>query len=159
MPAWQDRERWAQLVRGEACPICLSGGPSGIVAELEGGYLKVDEHARVRGYCCLVAKRHAVELHDLSEAKGAALMRDLQRVSRVVQGITGAIKINHEIHGNTIPHLHVHVIPRYPNDELEELGTSLGSLAGSPYRDGEFAEFVACLRREMLNFPDGSGLE
>lgn len=159
MPAWQDRERWDQLVSGEGCPICLSGEPSGIVAELDGGYLTVDEHVRVFGYCCLVAKRHAVELHDLTEAEGAALMRDLRRISRVVQGITGAIKINHEIHGNTIPHLHVHVIPRYLGDELEEPGTSLGSLAGSPYRDGEFTEWVARLQRELLISPDGSGLK
>lgn len=159
MPAWHDPERWRGLVRGEVCPICVQGKPKGIVAELESGYLTADEEIRVRGYCCLVAKRHAVELHEFSEVEGAALMRDLRRVSGIVQATTGAIKMNHEIHGNTIPHLHVHVIPRYRGDELEELGKTLGSLADSPYGEGEFAQFVAQLRRGLSTEQGGNEIE
>ena len=47
-------------------------------------------------------------------------MRDLQRVSKIVQEITGAVKLNYEIHGNTIPHLHVHLFPRYKGDPFED---------------------------------------
>src|SRR5262249_54143370 len=46
------------------------------------------------GYCCLFVKRHAVELHDLTEAEGAAYMRDIQKVSRALQTVTGAVKRN-----------------------------------------------------------------
>jgi diadenosine tetraphosphate (Ap4A) HIT family hydrolase len=46
-------------------------------------------------------------------------MRDIQRVSRALQAVTGAIKMNYEIHGNTIPHLHVHFFPRYEGDPFE----------------------------------------
>jgi diadenosine tetraphosphate (Ap4A) HIT family hydrolase len=40
-------------------------------------------------------------------------------VSRSVQAVTGAVKLNYEIHGNTIPHLHIHVYPRFVGDPFE----------------------------------------
>ena len=39
----------------------------------------------MRGYACLVFKRHVVELHDLSEDEGVAFMRDVRRLSAAVQ--------------------------------------------------------------------------
>jgi diadenosine tetraphosphate (Ap4A) HIT family hydrolase len=37
-------------------------------------------------------------------------------VARAVRDAVASPKINYEIHGNTIPHLHLHVFPRYPGD-------------------------------------------
>src|SRR5688500_16610431 len=126
MASWHDPAAWERLRTGEACPICLAGGPAGTVAELSGCYVATGR-GPVKGYCALFAKRHVVELHDLSEQESLALMRDLRNLSRIVQAITGAIKINCELHGNTIPHLHVHLIPRFRGDELEEPGKTLGN--------------------------------
>lgn len=67
----------------------------------------------MRGYCCLVFRRHAVELHDLTADEGAAFMRDIQRVSRALKPLTGAVKLNYEVHGNSLPHLHMHFFPRH----------------------------------------------
>jgi diadenosine tetraphosphate (Ap4A) HIT family hydrolase len=39
----------------------------------------------------------------------AALMRDLQLASGAIAAATDAVKLNHEIHANTVPHLHVHI--------------------------------------------------
>jgi hypothetical protein len=65
-----------------------------------------------------VFRRHAVELHDLSESEGAAFMRDIQRLSAALHLVTGAAKLNYEVHGNTIRHLHMHFYPRHPGDGL-----------------------------------------
>jgi len=92
----------------------------------------------MRGYACLVFRRHAVELHDLSEAEGAAFMRDAQRLSRAVAEATGAVKLNYEVHGNTVPHLHLHVFPRYPGDGFEGRPIDPRAVAGSVYAPGEF---------------------
>ncbi len=117
---WRDPEKWRTLVSGEACPICASGKPYGIVAELEASYLTTEEGVPFRGYCCLVLKRHAVELHDLGDEEAASLMDDMRRVSRALQEVTGAVKINVDIHGNTLPHLHAHFFPRYVGDPYED---------------------------------------
>jgi len=97
----------------------------------------MQEAAPVRGYVCLVSQIHAVELYDLPEASASAFMRDARRVSLAVASVTGAVKINYEIHGNTIPHLHMHFFPRYRGDQFE--GGPNPRLAVRPaYASGEF---------------------
>jgi len=87
---------------------------------LGASYLTTERDTHFRGYCCLVLKRHAVELHDLGNAEAASLMDDMRRTSRALQEVTGAVKVNVDIHGNTLPHLHVHFIPRYLGDPYED---------------------------------------
>lgn len=120
MSKWTDPEVWAGLVGGEACPICRDGGPTNAIAELEVCTVAMGEgSAALPGTCALFLRRHAVELHDLSPEEGAAFMRDVQRLSRALLQATGAVKMNCEVHGNTIPHLHMHFYPRYPGDPFE----------------------------------------
>jgi len=71
MSKWNSPE-WEALYSGEACPICRDGRPLGIVAA-ELTYLTSSPKSPMRGYCCPVLKRHAVELSDLSADEGAAL--------------------------------------------------------------------------------------
>jgi len=93
----------------------------------------------MRGYACLVLRRHAVELHDLTAAEGATFMHDAQRLSRAVAVATGAVKLNYEIHGNTLPHLHLHVFPRYPGDPFEGHPIDPRAVTAPVYAPGEFA--------------------
>jgi diadenosine tetraphosphate (Ap4A) HIT family hydrolase len=103
----------------------------------------------MRGYCCLVLKRHAVEVYELAAAEATALMRDLQQVARVLHEITGAVKLNYEIHGNTLPHLHVHLFPRYRGDPFESGPIDPKRGRVSPYQEGEFAAFIGQLRARL----------
>jgi diadenosine tetraphosphate (Ap4A) HIT family hydrolase len=120
MSRWTDPALWAGLVGGDACPICREGRPTNAIAELEVSTLAMgDGAATLPGTCALFLRRHAVELHDLPPDEGAAFMRDVQRVSRALAEATGAVKMNVEMHGNTIPHLHVHFYPRYVGDPFE----------------------------------------
>jgi diadenosine tetraphosphate (Ap4A) HIT family hydrolase len=148
MSKWNHGE-WAALCSGEACPICLDGKPRGIILELAASYLTSTENGPMRGYCCLVLKRHAVELHELSADEACALMRDLQRVAAAVQEITEAVKLNYEIHGNTLPHLHVHLFPRYRGDPFEGGSINPELIKTSPYRGSEFTDFVKKLRAKL----------
>jgi diadenosine tetraphosphate (Ap4A) HIT family hydrolase len=104
------------------------------------------EAAPMRGYVCVVFRRHAVELHDLSAAEGAAFMRDVQRVSAAVAGVTAAAKLNYEIHGNSLPHLHLHIFPRYAGDRFEGGPIDPRAVAEPVYAPGE----LAGLRRQVV---------
>jgi diadenosine tetraphosphate (Ap4A) HIT family hydrolase len=138
MSAWNETDRWAALCSGAACPICTRGQPLDVVAGLEASWVTARETAPVRGYVCLVSRIHAVELHDLPAAAAAAFMRDAQLTSRVLSSITGAVKLNYEIHGNSLPHLHMHFFPRYRGDRFEGRPIDPG-LPGRPvYGPGEF---------------------
>jgi diadenosine tetraphosphate (Ap4A) HIT family hydrolase len=104
----------------------------------------------MRGYACLVFKRHVVELHDLSEDEGAAFMRDVRLLSAAVQRVTGAVKLNYEVHGNTVPHLHMHFYPRYPGDPFESGPINPRMVDKPVYAPGEI-NVVRKRFREALN--------
>jgi diadenosine tetraphosphate (Ap4A) HIT family hydrolase len=140
MSAWNDRERWAALCSGAACPICKQGAPLDVVSTLEASWVTMQEAAPVRGYVCLVSRSHVVELHDLPEADAATYMRDARRVSRALAAATGAVKLNYEIHGNTLPHLHMHFFPRYRDDQFEGQPINPRLVAQPMYAPGDFAQ-------------------
>jgi diadenosine tetraphosphate (Ap4A) HIT family hydrolase len=133
-------------MRGDDCPICRSVLADDAVAELEVSRLMMSEDAPMRGYAWLPFRRHAVELHDLSAEEGAAFMRDVQRVSRAIGAVTGAVKLNYEIHGNTVPHLHLHLFPRYVGDPFEGAPVNPKSVRGPVYAPGEFERLVDAVR-------------
>ncbi len=143
MSKWTEREEWGRLLSGESCPICLNGGPLCTIAELEVSALAAGAAATIKGNCTLFLRRHAVELYELAPAESAAFMRDVQRASRAVHEVTGAVKMNYEIHGNTIPHLHMHLFPRYVGDPFENRPIDPRRPAPTAYGPGEFEEFVA----------------
>jgi diadenosine tetraphosphate (Ap4A) HIT family hydrolase len=138
MSAWNDGDRWAALCSGAACPICRQKEPHDVIARLESSWVTMQEAAPVRGYVCLVSQIHAVELHDLSDEGAAAFIRDARRLSAAVASITGAIKLNYEIHGNTIPHLHMHFFPRYRGDQFEGKPINPKLVVQPVYAPGEF---------------------
>lgn len=140
-PSWSKPGAWPGLLDGSDCPLC-GRVPTGVIATLPSSYVAVNEGVSVRGYCCLILRRHATELHQLDDAEAAALMRDIQRVAHTVQQLTGAIKLNYEIHGNVVPHVHVHIVPRYPGDPIEETGRGFATLTGDAYAAGEFDAYA-----------------
>ena len=104
----------------------------------------------MRGYACLVFRRHAVELHDLTEAEGTSFMRDIRRLSAALQDVTGAVKLNYEVHGNSIPHLHMHFLPRYPADPFEGGPIDPRAVVQPVYAPGEVTAFRTRLREALL---------
>ena len=149
MGRWIDPDLWQALVSGSGCPICRKAAGWDPVARLEVSDVMTQEDAPMPGYCWVPLRRHAVELHELGPAESAAWVRDLQRVGRAVQAVTGAVKLNYEIHGNTVPHLHTHVFPRYPGDRFEGRPIDPKSVITPIYGAGEFERFRAALAREL----------
>lgn len=142
-------EESARLCHGEAetCSICRDGAPLHVLLETETSWVTMGEEAPIRGYCCLVFRRHAVELHDLTPEEGASFMLDVQRLSRALKSVAGAAKMNYEVHGNTLPHLHMHFYPRYRGDPFEGGPIDPRTATGPVYAPGEFE----AMRRRLLD--------
>ena len=139
MGLWSNPDAWTRARSEEHCGVCARGVPDDALAVLASCWVGMPEDGPMRGYCFLMLKRHAVELHDLPADQAAAFVRDAQAVSRAVQSVTGAVKMNYEIHGNTVPHLHMHVFPRYPGDPFEGAPINPRSIITPVYAPGEYA--------------------
>ena len=146
MTLWSDPDAWARARSAEHCSVCARGVPDDALAVLEACWVGMPEDGPMRGYCFLMLLDHAVELHDIAPETAAAFMRDAQLVSAAVQRLTGAVKMNYEIHGNTVPHLHMHVFPRYPGDPFVGGPISPRAIQHAVYAPGEYASLRAALR-------------
>src|SRR6266540_3410005 len=98
------------------CPICRRGRPRDVVAVLQSAWVSAPSRAALPGYVAVVAKRHVVEPFELPAPSGFAFWRDVLLVAKALADLFSPVKMNYEIHGNTIPHLHVHLYPRFPAD-------------------------------------------
>ena len=147
MSGQTDRAEWEGHKRGVACKVCLSKPDA--IAQLESSWVLIGPNDPMRGYVCLVFGRHAIELHDLTEAEGAAFMRDIRRVSAAVAAIVKPVKMNYEVHGNTAPHLHVHFFPRYVGDQFEGVPIDARAAKRPAYAAGQFELFRERLQHEL----------
>ena len=116
---WREPDRWRDLVSEAGCPICTAGRLADVLAELSASWATGGPQAPLPGYVCIVAKRHVVEPWQLPQGELAAFWEDAVAAARAVATAVGAVKMNYEIHGNTIPHLHMHLFPRFRGDPYE----------------------------------------
>lgn len=76
------------------------------------------------GHVIVATKRPVVTLMDASEAEAEALMRAARRIAIAVEqvfapaGVT-VLQANRVAGWQTVPHLHLHVLPRWPGDGVE----------------------------------------
>jgi diadenosine tetraphosphate (Ap4A) HIT family hydrolase len=68
------------------------------------------------GYCLLVSRRHATELSQLSAEDRRAHLDEMCRLADTLQACFRPRKLNYELLGNQVPHLHWHLFPRYAAD-------------------------------------------
>jgi diadenosine tetraphosphate (Ap4A) HIT family hydrolase len=68
------------------------------------------------GYCVLAANVHARELFDLPDDGRRAYFDEMCLLARAIQKAFSPHKLNYELLGNQVPHLHWHVFPRYQGD-------------------------------------------
>lgn len=67
------------------------------------------------GYCVLVCRHHARELRDLGPLREAYL-GEMTLLAEAIDECFQPRKLNYELLGNLVPHLHWHLFPRYADD-------------------------------------------
>ena len=70
-----------------------------------------------RGYSVVIWRgRHVSEPTELSAEEATQYWLELVEVGRRLERRLQPVKLNYDILGNSLPHLHTHVIPRYADD-------------------------------------------
>jgi len=105
------------------CGICTliarirSGTFDDLVCELPSSYLILGDAQFYRGYCVMLAKRHATELFLMPTDEARALLDDMRLAAEAIAATTRPWKMNYECLGNQEAHIHWHLFPRYTSDE------------------------------------------
>ena len=95
-----------------------------IIAENEHAYARWDNFPASEGHAEVVPKRHVVSFFDLTEAELLAMFSLLKKVREELEPVPAyfipdgyTIGVNEgEAAGRTVPHVHIHLIPRNKGD-------------------------------------------
>lgn len=104
------------------------------------------------GHTLVVPRSHVVTLADLPAADVGPFWRRVQYLSEQIPQVLGAegtFVANNNVVSQTVPHLHVHVVPRRKGDGLRGF-----FWPRTKYGDGESAATAARLRDQMAPVPD-----
>jgi len=113
---WSDPPEWERRRKADGCVICYSGGPLDVIAETGVCWVTAQADAPLPGYICVASKRHVNEPYEMPASEQAQFWQDAMAVAEAVASVVRPIKMNYEIHGNTLPHLHLHLFPRQIDD-------------------------------------------
>lgn len=100
------------------CFMCTRLSDTGplFIADLLSSRVYFNEDQFFPGWVFVVLKRHAVELYDLEAGERSALIEDVARVARALARVYRPVKMNYELLGNLVPHIHWHLVPRLEGD-------------------------------------------
>jgi diadenosine tetraphosphate (Ap4A) HIT family hydrolase len=144
------------MQRGEGCPLCAPRADQTpdrrLISSLGCSSLYLNGNQAWRGWCQLIYdSRHVVSLDELSPAEYSLMAEDLYRATQAVRRACDAPHINVASLGNSIPHLHWHIIPRSPDQPRwgwpvwTSPGEEMPTLALSDAEAGELTALIAAL--------------
>ena len=101
------------------CKIAKKEIPAKIVTETEKSIVFLDTFPLSRGHTLIIPKHHYEKVQDITVDDNTDLFETLHKVISKVDKITGSTLMaihNGKGSGQEIPHVHVHLIPRQPDD-------------------------------------------
>jgi len=148
--------KFIKAAQEEFCPVCNDEpSPEGqnpievndkvwIVAEYPG-------QGRLFGKMYVMPRNHAFHFEDMPGNDMANFMCEVQRVGHALRKVTGAVKINYEMHSNSGAHLHIHLFPRYLDDDFPGMPIEYSLTEPAPYESyDEYLWFIERMREELL---------
>lgn len=111
----------------------------------------LDRSTRIRGYCVVVwSDDHVAEPTDLAPEAASAFWQEVLDAGRAVKAAFEPVKINYFTLGNTVPHLHTHVVPRFRDDPAPAGPLSWDQVVGSAaFTERELRDQASTLRAEL----------
>ena len=103
------------------CAIIRGETTATLITETEHLLAFLDHRPLFRGHTLLVPKAHLRLLSDLPAGQAQEFLSTAQRLERAVEdglGAAGSMILVNNVVSQSVPHLHLHVIPRNPKDGL-----------------------------------------
>ena len=102
------------------CPMCQRWDDDADlrIVEMTHSYVILNRDQYFPGYTLLFTKEHVTELFHLDRSVRASLTEEVSRVAEALYGAFSPAKINYELLGNMVPHIHWHIVPRFASEPL-----------------------------------------
>jgi diadenosine tetraphosphate (Ap4A) HIT family hydrolase len=142
-----------ELLRGEGCPACSEGRPEenriGVrifAGQVSDAYLR---RADIQpGYTISTWRgRHVVEPTELTREEAVRYWLEVVHVARALEEHFRSVKTNYETLGNSLPHLHTHLVLRYADDPRPGRPFPFPEEAPPPIEEETLRRDVEALRR------------
>ena len=131
------------------CSIVAGETPAVIVLDTPEVVAFLDHRPLFPGHTLVAPRRHVETLRDLDDATRGVLFAEVQRVATAVQdamGAEGSFVAMNNVVSQSVPHLHVHAVPRNRKDGLRGF-----FWPRSRYADDAEAEAAAASIRAALD--------
>lgn len=125
----------ATMTGAESCRFCESKPGRRLMIEGRLGFAAWDRHPASDGHFLVIPYRHFASYFDINDAEREELWSLVVQGRSIVEeeykpdGYNVGINIG-EAAGQSIPHLHIHVIPRYKGDVENPKGGVRGVIPG-----------------------------
>jgi histidine triad (HIT) family protein len=138
------------------CAIVRGDAPAEIVLDDPAGVAFLDRRPLLPGHVLLVPRTHVVTLPDLPVSEVGPLFTLARSLTRAVPRATGGegafLAINNVV-SQSVPHLHIHIVPRRKDDRLFSRNLAW---TRRPYRnEDEMGEVAAAIRTALADFTHG----
>jgi len=110
-----------------ACPFCNLDSQRELIVESPSTYSVYDIFPVSNGHALVIPKRHCSDYFELTLEEQSACWSMVNAVKQILMekfnpdGFNIGINVNEDA-GQTIPHVHIHLIPRYRGDVLDPEG-------------------------------------
>lgn len=117
------------------CPFCSPDAGRELIVESATAYSLFDKYPVSKGHALVIPKKHCPDYFDLTFREQSACIYMLNTVKQILQskfnpdGFNIGLNIGADA-GQTVPHVHIHVIPRYKGDVEEPRGGVRGVIPG-----------------------------
>jgi diadenosine tetraphosphate (Ap4A) HIT family hydrolase len=103
-----------------------------------------------RGYSVVIWRgRHVAEPTELDADEAADYWSELLRAGRALEQHFEPVKMNYDLLGNSLPHLHTHVMPRYADDPKPGWPFPFPDDDPPPHPEAEFRADLEALRARL----------
>ena len=83
------------------------------IAPMSASTLYLFKEQSHRGRCVVAYNGHINELFELPDAELIRFTQDVARAARAIKTAVNAKKINYGAYSDKLPHLHMHLVPKY----------------------------------------------
>jgi diadenosine tetraphosphate (Ap4A) HIT family hydrolase len=121
------------------------------ITELKQCYVLLNRDQFFPGYTFVFSKEHVTELFHLDQEARAMVIEEVASVAAALYKLFKPDKINYELLGNMVPHMHWHLVPRFRTDRLWP-----HPIWTAPHKEmilslAESAERIELIRKAILN--------